>query len=137
MGHGGSNAEPSEELSEFYGKYLDEVFKTLRQDRRVRMVKLDVPNTILNYQRFLASQGDKGANLKLLGRGTVIPVIAVSRGLQNYLEEMRVTYVDPKSLPANVIENNQLALGKDMLSQFLLVPDLSGANARHFYFSRR
>jgi hypothetical protein len=142
FGHGYSvhrpiSEGPSDELSDFYSKYLDEVLKTLRADRRVRMVRLELPNAVLNYQRFLASQPESGSSMRLLGRGDSIPVIAVSRGSKDFLEEMRVTYVDPKSLPAQLLESKELPLGASAIQQYLLVPDLSGANAQRFYFALR
>ena len=126
----------SVELGDFYSEYLDEVLKTLRANRSVRMAKMEFPNTILSYQRNLATQEKGGTSLRLQARGKSIPVIAVSRSSKSFLEEMRVTYIDPLTFPTHLISAGSLAVSGAALKQFLLIPDVSGTNARKFLFGK-
>lgn len=126
----------SEELGDFYSQYLDEVLRTLRANRSVRMAKMDLPRAVLGYQRNLASQEKGGGSLRLQARSRLIPVIAVSRNSKAYLEEMRVTYIDPLTFPSSLLARETMTVSEATLKQFLLIPDVSGTNARKFLFGK-
>ena len=128
--------EPQEDLNGFYARYLEDVLKTLRADRKVRMVRLELPNVVLNYQRFLASQ-ETESGLRLQGRAATIPFIAVSRGSKPFLDEMKVAYVDPKVLPPRLIDPSSVVLSRSALQKYLLIPDLSGTGSLKYFFARR
>jgi hypothetical protein len=122
---------PAGETEVLYAKHLVEILRVLRADRSIRMIRLEVPSTVLNYQRGLASRED-GSTMRLKGRTGHVPIFAVSRSSKKYLEENLVTYIDPYALPHDLVEGLSLPFDHTQLSHFLLVPDLSGTNASSF-----
>lgn len=123
-------------MEDLYRKHLEEILHTLRANPSIRMVKLMLPNLILNYQRNLASLED-GSTLRLQARTTEIPVLAISVGSRRLLEQMLITYIDPRTIPPRVIDGSNLPFNPKMLPQFLLVPDLSSTNAAMYTFEKR
>jgi hypothetical protein len=85
------------------------------------------------YQRNVASSEDGGA-LRLSARAELLPMIAVSVGARRFLDQSLVTYIDPHSIPARVFSTAKLPFSLATLSNFLLIPDLSGPNAGYFAF---
>lgn len=123
-------------MEDLYRKHLEEIFHTLRTNPSVRMVKMKMPALILNYQRNLASLDD-GSTLRLQAKGSEVPVIAISLTSRRFLEQMLITYIDPKTIPPRLISSTTLPFNPKMLPQFLIVPDLSGGNANAFVFEKK
>jgi len=126
---------PVGKMEDLYRKHLQEILHTLRTNSSVRMVKLRLPNSVLKFQRNLASASD-GDSFRLEGRTDEIPFIAVSMSAQKFLDQMAVSYIHPKSLPPGLINSSRLPFNSSALTQFLLLPDLSGNNAAFFTFER-
>jgi hypothetical protein len=124
------------DLNGYYSQYLATILHTLRSDRKIRMAKLELPSAILSYQRNLASTEKGGAAVHLSPRTAVIPVIAISRESRPYLEEMRITYIDPERLPAQLVNPANTSVSPEVLKRFILVPDLSGANSKKYVFGK-
>ena len=123
----------NEELGDFYSEYLGEVLRALRANPKVRMARMDLPQTVLTYQRNVATLEQGGSAYRLQARGKTIPVIAVSRNAKSFLEEMRVTYIDPEALP----KRNGFGLSESAAKQYLFIPDVSGTNMKKFAFGPR
>lgn len=107
-----------------YSYYLKGVFKTLRAERKVRMVNLRLPATILN-RRAIAE--DTRAEFEIISRTRDIPVVAVSKNAKHFLEKMGVVAIDPGRLPTDTFNGVELPLSSETLKQFVLVPDVASA----------
>ncbi len=126
----------SRNLGDHYSRYLEEALPLLRSDSSVRMVKMEMPGGILTYQQSVALRGE-GSMVRLQATGSRIPVFAVSKSAKEFLSTMRITFIDPSSVPAEMLKG-ATPLGENTLkSGFLLVPDVSGSSARYFAFSKR
>lgn len=123
----------NKELNEFYSTYLAEVLRALRADRSLRLVKVEIPAGTLSYQRNVAATEAGGESFRLQPRAKRIPVIAVSRTAKDFLDEMRVTYIDPKSLPEKLLKGSAPALA---WNDYLLIPDVTGSHAKRFHFGK-
>lgn len=119
-----------------YRQHLEEIFRTLRGQPTVQMVKMDIPSSILSFQRSPASHDD-GTTFHLTGTEKTIPVVAVSYRARSFLEQMFVTYIDPKHFNRKTMESIQTPFPRNKLKEFLLVPDLSGDNAARFVFEKK
>jgi hypothetical protein len=120
-------------MEDLYRKHLEEILHTLRSHPAVRLVKMRLPKSLLNYQRNIASAED-GGTLRLSARAELIPMIAVSQGARRFLDQSLVTYVDPHTIPARMFSTAKLPFSLSALNNFLLIPDLSGPNAGYFTF---
>jgi len=122
-------------LVEHYSRYLTESLGSLRADRAVLMVRLEVGNDVLKYQQNPVIQ-NAGASYRLISKGERVPIIAVSRVAHEFLEQMRITYVDPRDLPEDLLEEAMPSLPVAKLRTMLFVPEVSGARASLFEFNR-
>ncbi len=118
----------------FYKKYQEEVLRTLRAEPRIQMVKLRMPSSVLSYRRGIATN-NPGEMLWLQGRNTTIPIIAVSKNSQRFLDQMRIDYIDPSKFPSGTLARIALPFAEKDLQRFVLIPDLSGDNHREYAIS--
>jgi len=124
---------PVGKIEDLYRKHLEEIFRSLDAHGSVTMVKVRLPVNLLRYQQNPATS-EGGRALRLEGEANTIPFVAVSVTARKFLDQMLVTYVDPQKLPPQFIPDKLLPFKSSLLSQFILVPDLSGDNAAYFSF---
>ena len=122
---------------EQYERYYSEAMPLLRGDASVTLVALEAPAATLRHQ----SNGriaKRRAPYALEARGKTFPAFAVSRNAEPFLESMRLTFIDPARLPPTVLQDIAAPIPGDRFAErFLVVPDVGGANAKHFSFQRR
>lgn len=122
-------------LGDHYSRYFEEALPLLRAEKSVRMVKIEMPSAILGYQESTATRAE-GAGFRLQATTSRVPLLAVSRAAKDFLSTMRITFIDPKTVPSDVLKS-AVPLSGDSLQGFLLVPDVSGDGAAKFTFSRK
>lgn len=127
-------AAPRAEKSVEYSHYLKGIFKTLRAERKIRMVNLELPASILS-RRQVADEAR--SDFEIIARAEEIPVVAVSRNAKRFLEQMRVVTIDPNSLPPEVLLGLTGPLSGENLKRFVLIPDVSRANGQAFVIKSR
>lgn len=103
-----------------YERYLDEIFHTLRLEKRVHLIRLDLPGSMTAVSRRL-SNTDHRRNVTLHSQGT-IQVMAVSKNAKGFLDRMRVLYWDPSDLPQGSLQRASLPMPIEGLQRYVLVP---------------
>jgi hypothetical protein len=122
-------------LGDHYSRYLDEALPLLRSDADVRMVKIEVPSSVLDFQQSAATAGEN-ALLRLHATSARIPAIAVSKNAREFLTAMRITFIDPTAVPKDRLPKLPI-LAATWQNEYLLVPDPSGEQSKLFVFSRK
>jgi hypothetical protein len=123
-------------LGDHYGRYLEEALPLLRQDTSVRMVKMEMPGSILEYQQSQALRGE-GQMIRMGAATSRVPVLAVSKNAKEFLTTMRITFVDPNDIPSDRFKGAKPLAEKTLRDGFLLIPDVTGSGARNYNFARK
>lgn len=119
---------------EQYERYYSEAMELLRADASVTLLNVEVPAGALQFQSNGRTKA-RAAPYALRARSRSFPALAVSRNARPFLESMRLTFVDPKRLPAEVVDAVGTPVDRDrFVDRFLIVPDVAGEKAGLFSF---
>ena len=125
----GTGSLGSGSLIDQYSRHFSDSLPKLRANARVKMVKLSFEPLLLKYQQNPPRQG---ADLKLVSKAVRIPVLAVSRNAQELLEDLRIPYIDGQIASEDALDTAEPRLEEKVLRGALLVPDVSGNQAKLF-----
>ncbi|MEZ4749112.1 MAG: hypothetical protein R3B54_00385 [Bdellovibrionota bacterium] len=111
--------------STVYREHLEKTLSKLRRIQYYRMVRVDLPANVLEYQ----TQGSKKISAKSSGS---VSFIAVSKDLSTYLTEKNITFIEAKRIPSRLIAGTTVPLTEKTFKQTLLIPDVTGERASAF-----
>ncbi|MCB0416288.1 MAG: hypothetical protein H6617_06035 [Bdellovibrionaceae bacterium] len=111
--------------SSTYRTHLEKTLSRLRRIQYYRMVRVDLPASVLEYQ-------DGGSRRISARRSGSVSFIAVSKDLDMYLREKNITFIEAKRIPSRLVAGISVPLTEKTFKQTLLIPDVTGERADTF-----
>ncbi|MCB0404837.1 MAG: hypothetical protein KDD51_08625 [Bdellovibrionales bacterium] len=110
--------------ADVYRSHLEKTLTRLRRIQYYRMVRVELPARVLEYQT-----GSRRISAK---SNRPIAFIAVSKDLATYLQEKNISFIEAKRLPERLIAGLDVPLAAKTFKQTLLIPDVTGERVNAF-----